>query len=226
MKITYFGHSCFLVEMGENRLLFDPFIKPNPLASTVNFSAIEADYIILSHGHVDHVADVEEIAKRTEATIIANWEIANWFGNKGIVKAHAMNTGGKCGFEFGTLKMVTAIHSSSMPDGTYGGNPNGYVIESAEKTFYYSGDTALTFDMKLIADEFKIDFAFFPIGDNFTMGIEDACAAATFVKTDTIIGMHYNTFPPIEISEIEVMETARINNKKLILMNVGETIEL
>ena len=127
-------------------------------------------------------------------------------------------------FEFGTLKMVNALHSSSFPDGTYAGNPCGFVLESAERTFYYAGDTGLTLDMKLIAEEFKIDFALLPIGNNFTMGITDAIRAANFVGTQKIIGMHYDTFPPIEIDKTAAVLTAKRAEKDLVLMEIGETI--
>ena len=143
MRITYYGHSCFMAEIKGKKLLFDPFITPNELAKDINIADIEPDYILLSHGHNDHVADAEAIAKSSGATIIANYEVAMWFAGKGITKYHPMNHGGKWDFDFGTVKVVNAVHSSSMPDGSYGGNPIGFVIISEEKNFYYSGDTAL-----------------------------------------------------------------------------------
>ncbi|MBA9078048.1 MULTISPECIES: metal-dependent hydrolase [Rufibacter] len=226
MEITYYGQSCFLCDLGGTRVLFDPFITPNPLASEVDLDQIECDYILLSHGHADHVADAEYLLKKTGATLVANFEIVSWYQNKGIEKVHPMNTGGKVHLPFGTVKMVNAVHSSSLPDGSYAGTAGGYVVESAEKTFYFAGDTALTLDMKLIGDRYHVNFAFLPIGDNFTMDVEDALVAANYVNTKKIIGMHYDTFPYIEIDHIEALELARRQQKELILMEIGQTIEL
>ncbi|GAB3813503.1 metal-dependent hydrolase [Pontibacter rugosus] len=226
MKITYYGQSCFLFEIGENRVLFDPFISPNELASNINVDDIKADYILLSHGHQDHVHDAEQIAKNNNSTLVAIHEIATWFGNKGVEKTHPMNIGGKVTLPFGTVKMVNAIHSSSLPDGTYAGTAAGFVVETENKTFYYAGDTALTYDMKLIPEQFDVDFALMPIGDNFTMDIHDAMVAADFVQVDTVIGMHFDTFPYIKIDKDEVMEVAKMVDKELILIEIGQTIEL
>jgi L-ascorbate metabolism protein UlaG (beta-lactamase superfamily) len=226
MNITYYGHSCFKVEIGGINLLFDPFITGNPLASSIDINTIEADYILISHGHGDHAGDAEAIAKRTGALLISNYEITEWFKTKGVENVAGMNIGGKSHFDFGTLKMVSAIHSSSMPDGSYGGNPAGFVVESAEKTFYYAGDTALTSDMKLLAERFKIDFAFLPIGDYFTMGIEDAIVAANFVNTKKIIAMHFDSFPPIEIDHLASNIIAKNAGKDLIIPEIGATFSL
>lgn len=226
MEITYYGHACFLVKIGDHKILFDPFISPNQLASKIDVNKIEADYILLSHGHEDHVADAEQIAKRTGATIVSNFEITTWYNNKGIEKTHPMNHGGKKHFEFGTVKMMNAVHSSSMPDGSYGGNPVSYVIETAKNIFYFAGDTALHYEMKLIGDQNKLDFAMLPIGDNFTMDINDAVVAAEFLNTKKIFGMHYDTFPYIEIDCIEATMIAKKNNKELILMDIGESQEI
>ncbi len=224
MEITYLGHASFLFATGDTKILFDPFISPNPLASEIKIEELKPDYILLSHGHEDHTADVEAIARQSGATIVANAEIAGYYQNKGFEKVIGMNIGGKIFLEFGSVKMVTAIHSSSFADGSYAGNPGGFVIEAAEKTFYYAGDTALTMDMKLIGEEYEIDFAILPIGDHFTMGIEDAVRAADFVGTSKIIGMHYDTFPPIQIAKTTAMMTAKRAEKELILMEIGETI--
>lgn len=226
MKITYYGQSCFLFEIGENRVLFDPFISPNELASSINVDDIKADYILLSHGHQDHVHDAEQIAKNNNSTIVATFEITNWYGQKGLENLHPMNTGGKVTLPFGTVKMVNAIHSSSLPDGTYAGSAAGFVVETETQTFYFAGDTALTYDMKLIPEQFDVDFALLPIGDNFTMDIHDAMIAADFVQVDKVIGMHFDTFPYIAIDKEEVMEVAQMADKELILMEIGQTIEL
>lgn len=227
MEVTYYGHSCFLLQMGDYKVLFDPFITPNELAKNIEVDTIEADFILISHAHQDHTADVERIARRTGAKIVSNWEITQYYAKKGLENVHPMNTGGKWDFEFGTVKLVSAVHSSSFPDGSYGGSANGFVVESGEKTFYYSGDTALFSDMKLIEQQYKkIDFAFLCIGDNFTMDVNDAVIAANWINTKKIIGMHFNTFPYIEIDPAESDMIARNNNKELILLNIGQTINL
>lgn len=226
MRITYYGHACFLAEINGKRILFDPFITPNELASKIDINSIQADYIFLSHGHGDHVADVEAIYKNTKATLVSTFEVVSWFAEKGLENNHPMNHGGRKQFDFGAVKMVTAVHSSSLPDGSYGGNPAGFVFETEDKTFYFAGDTALTLDMKLIAEEFDVDFAILPIGDNFTMGIEDAVRAADFVGTDMFIGMHYDTFPYIRIEHDRVKAVAANAKKDVKLMQIGETLTL
>lgn len=226
MQITYYGHSCFMIETEGKKLLFDPFITPNELAKNINIDTLKPDYILLSHGHQDHVADVERIYKNSKATLVSNFEVVSWFAGKGIENNHPMNHGGRKKWDWGSVKMVNAIHSSSLPDGSYGGNPAGFVVEMKNKTFYFAGDTALTMDMKLIGEEFKIDFAFMPIGDNFTMGIDDALKAADFVGTKTIIGMHYDTFPYIAIDQNDVHKVAAKAGKELKLLEIGQTITL
>lgn len=225
-KITYYGHSTFLISIGGKNILFDPFITPNEKATKIAIPSIQADYILVTHGHEDHVADVESIAKLTQATIVANFEVATWFEGKGLQNVQSMNHGGSKILEFGKIKYVNAIHSSTLPDGTPGGNPGGFVVQSDDACFYYAGDTALTYDMKLIAEEFTIDFAFMPIGDNFTMGIKDAIKAAEYVGTQKIIGMHYDTFPQIEINKEEAKKAADKAGLELIMLNIGETITL
>jgi len=226
MKITFFGHACFMIETMGKLLLFDPFITPNALASNVNVDSIKPDYIILSHGHEDHVADVELIYKNSDATIISNYEVINWFGSKGLDQGHPMNPGGKWQFDFGSLKMVNAIHSSSMPDGSYGGVPVGIIISNQESTFYYSGDTALTKDMELIGEEFDLSFAIMPIGDNFTMGISDAIKACEMVKTDKLIGVHFDTFPYVKIDHESAKKTASDKNITLFIPEIEQEISL
>ncbi|CAN5166862.1 metal-dependent hydrolase [soil metagenome] len=226
MKITYYGHSCFAVNAGAKTLLFDPFISPNPLADSVDVESVGADYVLLTHGHEDHVADAEAILKRTGATLIANFEVANWFEKRGIAKTHPMNHGGEATFDFGVVKAVSAIHSSSLPDGSYGGNPMGFVISTVDEVFYVSGDTALTYDMKLIDDEFRLDWAALCIGDNFTMGIADAVRAADFVGVRTVLGLHYDTFPPIQIDHGKAKAMFHASEKELVLPAIGSTIDL
>lgn len=225
MKVTYYGHSCFCVELNGKKLIFDPFITPNELAKNIDVAKIEADYILISHGHEDHIADAVALAKRTKAKIICNWEINVWLSSKGVENIHPMNIGGKVKLDFGNVKCVAAVHSSSMPDGTYGGNPMGFVVESEKSNFYYAGDTALSYDMKLIGDYRKIDYAFLPIGDNFTMGVDNAIIACDFINCNDIIGMHYDTFGYIKINQEEAISKFDRSGRKLTLMKIGETIE-
>ncbi|MDO9554158.1 metal-dependent hydrolase [Rhodonellum sp.] len=226
IKITYYGHSSFLLEIGDKRIVFDPFFRSNPKASHIDINEIRPDYVLVSHGHNDHVEDVEFLVNSTDAVLVSNFEIVNWFAEKGVKNHHSMNHGGSKVFDFGKVKYVNAIHSSTLPDGTSGGNPGGFVIKSEKGCFYFAGDTALSYDMKLIKEEFDLDFAFLPIGDNYTMGMEDAIKAADFVGTDKIIGMHYNTFPDIEIDLENAKKVALQAGKELILINIGETITL
>jgi L-ascorbate metabolism protein UlaG (beta-lactamase superfamily) len=226
MRITFYGHSCFLAEVNGKKLLFDPFITPNDLAKHININTIEADYIFLSHGHFDHVSDAEAIARATGATIVANYEVAMWFAGKGIEKYHPMNTGGNRDFDFGSVKCVNAVHSSAMPDGSYGGIPMGFIITSADKNFYYTGDTALTMDMQLIPRFARIDFSVMPVGDNFTMGISDAAEAAKMIGTDKVIGVHYDTFGYIRIDKQHAIADFKNKGLNLLLPGIGETIEI
>lgn len=226
MEFTYYGHSCFSVTVNQKKLLFDPFISGNELAKGIDINSIEADYILLSHGHFDHTADAESIAARTGATIIANYEIAMWFAGKGIKKYQPMNTGGKWTFDFGTVKCVNAVHSSGLPDGSYGGNPMGFIILNDEQNFYYSGNTALTLDMQLVPLFAETGFAILPIGDNFTMGPEDAVQAAKMVQTKTVIAVHYDTFGYIKTDHQKAVELFKNNELDLKLPAIGETIIL
>ncbi|MGB4844220.1 MAG: metal-dependent hydrolase [Ferruginibacter sp.] len=226
MQFTYYGHSCFSVEINGKKLLFDPFITGNDLAKDIDINSIEADYILLSHGHSDHVGDAETIAKRTGASIVAAYEVAMWFAAKGIQKYHPMNTGGKWNFDFGTVKCVNAIHSSSLPDGSNGGNPMGFIIISDEINFYYAGDTALTLDMQLIPMFANIDLAILPVGDNFTMGMEDAIQAAKMVQTKMVIGVHYDTFGFIKIDHQKAIDLFKKSELELMLPTIGETINV
>jgi len=226
MNITYYGHSCFGVEVNGKHLLFDPFITPNELAQHIDISKIQADYILISHGHEDHIADAEVIAKRTKAKIICAWEINVWLSEKGVQNLHPMNVGGKIQLDFGSVKCVAATHSSGLPDGTYGGNPMGFVVESTEGSFYYAGDTALTYDMKLIGEYRTIDFAFLPIGDNFTMGVDNAIIACDFINCGQIIGMHYDTFGYIKIDKESAINKFARAGKNLTLMEIGNIIKI
>jgi L-ascorbate metabolism protein UlaG (beta-lactamase superfamily) len=226
MKLTYYGQSCFAVETGGRNLLFDPFITPNELAKHINIEQIKADYILVSHGHQDHVADLIPIAKKNNATVIAAYEVAMWANQQGVENYHPMNTGGKWKFDFGTVKCTSAIHSSVMPDGSYGANPMGFIVTTNEKTFYYSGDTALTMDMQLVPRWGKPDFAVLPIGDNFTMGYEDAIMAAEMIQCKKIIGVHYDTFGFIKIDHEKVKKAFSEAGLDLYLVPVGGSIDV
>lgn len=226
MDFTFYGHASFGVKIGGKNILFDPYISANEKAASVKIDEIPVDYILISHGHEDHVADVENIAKRTGAKLVSNFEIISWFANRGLSNGHPMNHGGSWDFDFGNVKYVNAIHSSVMPDGAYGGNPGGFIIKSAEANFYYSGDTALHMDMKLIGKYEKLDFAVLPIGNNFTMGIDDAIIASDFINCNKIIGVHYDTFGYIEIDHKEAKRKFAEKGKELILLQIGQTIQI
>lgn len=226
MKFTYYGHSCFAVEIKNKKILFDPFVTYNELAKNVVVDTIEADYIFLSHGHEDHIADCIGIAARTGAKVVCAFEIHTWLNKQGITNTHPMNTGGKWNFDFGTVKCVTAHHSSGLPDGTYGGSPMGFVFTSEAGNFYYAGDTALTLDMQLIPKYTRLDFAVLPIGDNFTMDAADAAEAAKFVECQKVIGVHYDTFGYIKIDHQQARDLFAKQGLSLTLLQPGETIEL
>ncbi len=227
MQLTFYGHSCFLVEIKGKKLLFDPFITYNELArDVVDVNAIEADYILQSHGHIDHIADAVSIAKRTGAKVISNWEIHEWFNKQGVANTHPMNTGGKWNFGDFTVKCVVAQHSSGLPDGSYGGNPLGFIVYTDEGTFYYSGDTALTLDMQLIPRWAKLNFAILPIGDNFTMDAADAAECARMIQCTNVVGVHYDTFGFIKIDQEAAKETFKKAGAILHLVEIGKSIQL
>ena len=226
MKFTYYGHSCFLVETAGHRILFDPYITPNPLAKHIDIERIQADFILLSHGHEDHVADVVSIARRTGAQVICAFEIMTWLNHQGIENVHPMNTGGGFNFKFGRIKATVAQHSSSMPDGSYGGNPMGFIVYTEEGNFYYSGDTALTLDMQLVPKWARLRFAILPIGDNFTMDAKDAADAAEMVKATRVIGVHYDTFGYIVINQEEAKKSFEAKGIELLLPGIGATVEV
>lgn len=226
MELTYYGHSCFGLRVGGSRLLFDPFIRPNELAKEVPVEQIEADFILLSHGHFDHVSEVEEIGKRTSAPLVGMFEVLSWFEQKGLDAPYKMNIGGRAQFPFGAVKMVPAVHSSSMPDGSYGGVAGGFVLEATEGNLYFAGDTALTYEMKLIGERTKLNVALLPIGDNFTMGIDDALQAAQWLGVKRVVGMHYDTFPPIKLDREAALQKAQQAGVELLLLNIGQTITL
>lgn len=225
MKITYLGHASLGIEIQGKNIIVDPFVSGNELAKHIDVNSLKADYILVTHAHGDHILDVETIAKNTGAMIVSNAEITDYYAAKGF-KTHPMNHGGSWQFDFGKVKYVTALHSSSFPDGSYGGQPGGFVIETDEKNIYIAGDTALTFDMKLIPMRTPLDLAILPIGSNFTMDVDDAAIAAEFLEVNTVLGYHYDTFGYIKIDHEIAKQKFANKNKELILIPVGDSIEL
>lgn len=226
MEATYYGHSCFNLDTGEANLLIDPFITPNPLAAHVDVANLEADAVLLTHGHMDHMADAEDIVKRSGATLVCNYEIGNWYAAKDINTLSQVNQGGSVQINDAQVKYVNAIHSSSLPDGSYGGNPGGFIIKTGEKTVYHAGDTALMMDMELFGRQERFDVALLPIGDVFTMGVTDAILAAEMLKCERVVGMHYDTFPPIEIDKEAAKQAFAKAGIELILMEIGSSITI
>lgn len=224
MKITFYGHASLGIETNGKHIIVDPYITANELASHIDIATLKADYILLTHAHGDHILDVDAIAQNTGATIVSNAEIATYYQKKGF-NVHPMNHGGSWKFDFGSVKYVNAIHSSQFPDGTYGGNQGGFVIE-ADKNIYIAGDTALTFDMKLIPLRTKLNLAILPIGSNFTMDAEDAVIASDFVECNEVLGYHYDTFGYIKIDHEATKKLFSDKGKKLTLLEVGSSIEL
>ncbi len=224
MKFTYYGHAAFSLEIGGKHLVFDPFISPNDLAKSIDINTIKADYILVSHGHGDHIADVAAIAKNTGATVIGGIEVINWLSAKGVENAMGINFG-SIELDFGRLSFVPAAHSSSLPDGSYGGNPGGFVIASTNSNFYYSGDTSLSAEMQMIPYYADINFAVLPIGGYFTMDAKDAVKAADLIQCKTVIGVHYDTFPPIKLDKDHAKSLFAMADKELLLPEIGESIE-
>jgi len=226
MRLTFYGHATFAIELSGKTFLFDPFFTGNPLVKNIEIDKIKADYIFITHGHGDHTGDVVAIAKNTGAVCVAPAEVAGWLGKNGVEKVHGLNHGGPVSFDFGKVRAVNAIHSSSFGDGTYAGNPVGYVFTTSGGNFYIAGDTALTMDMQLIPLWAKLDFSVMPIGGNYTMDVADAIHAADFVKCGTVVGIHYNTWPPIVIDTEKATAAFKASGKKLLLPAPGATIEL
>lgn len=226
MTLTYYGHSCFLLETGGRRILVDPFISGNPLAAGVDVNALRCDYIFPTHGHNDHTGDLETVAKNNpEALIVGIWEIYSRYNAKGF-KAHPMNKGGWRNFDFGRVKMVTAVHSSSFPDGGYAGAPAGFVFDTPEGTVYFAGDTALTLDMQLIPMTCPtLQLAVLPIGSNFTMDYHDAVIASDFIRCNRIVGCHYDSFGFIKIDHAAAQAAFSEKGKELVLMEIGSRID-
>lgn len=232
MDITYYGQSAFLIKLGGGTILFDPFITDNPKAPKVDINTIKPDYILVSHGHADHIGDTAAIAKHSGATVICNFEIADWLEKKhSIENTIDLNLGGGVDLPFGRVQLVPAWHSSDLPDGSSGGTAGGFIVTHQKRddklgTFYFSGDTALFTEMKLFGRRHKIDHAFLCLGDHYTMGAVDAVHAADYLGCDKIIGMHFDTFPPIEIDHQATLDLFAKANKTLKLPMPGESFML
>lgn len=224
MKITFLGHASLQIEIANTTIIVDPFISANEKAKHIDINKLKADYILLTHAHQDHILDVEVIAKNTGAKIISNFEIVTYYNKLGI-EGHPMNHGGSWQFDFAKVTMTNAIHSSSFPDGTYGGNPAGFILETKQVNVYIAGDTALTMDMKLIPLQCKIDLAILPIGDNFTMGVDSSIIASDFIECDKILAYHFDTFGFIEINHQKAIAKFKDKNKELIILEIGKSIK-
>lgn len=224
MNITFYGQNTLVISNNDITLVVDPFISGNPLAKDkVEVSDIKPDYILLTHAHQDHILDAESLAKQNEAIIVSNYEIAMHYQAKGVT-VHPMNHGGTWDFGSFAVQYVNAVHTSAFPDGSNGGDPGGFVLTMNNKTIYIAGDTALTYDMKLIPMRHKLDLAILPIGDNFTMGYQDAVIASDFVQCDKVLGVHYDTFGYIEIDHEAAKKAFKDANKQLILLDIGASI--
>lgn len=226
MKITYHGHSFVQIKSGEKMILIDPFITGNALTE-IRVEDLQPDAIIVTHGHGDHIGDTVELAKRSNALIISNFEIASYLGCLGL-KTHGMNIGGAYQFDFGRIKFTQAFHSSSFiteqKEIIYLGMPMGVLFMNEGKTIYHAGDTGLFSDMKLIGERHPIDVAFLPIGDNFTMGPDDATYAASLLKAKAIVPIHYNTFPPIKQDPKRFVQMLEDGNG--LILNPGDAMEI
>ncbi len=226
ISVKWHGHATFSLDVNGTQLVVDPFFAGNNPSAKTSADAVTADFILQTHGHGDHIADTVGLAKRTGATVIANFEICNWIGAQGHDKVHAMNTGGGYNFPFGRVKMTPALHSSGLPDSSYGGDPGGFLISAGGKTIYVAGDTALFSDMALIGRA-GLDLAIVPVGDNFTMGPEDAVLALDYLKPKVVIPCHYNTWPPIAIDVAAWAERVKRETAvRPIVLDVDETFSL
>lgn len=226
MKITFGGHSCFLIEFAQHKILIDPFLTGNPLAG-LQTERVEADYILVTHGHGDHLGDTIPIAKRSKATIIAPYELAVYCQMQGLT-AHTMHIGGSWQFPFGKVKLTPALHGSAVIDEhgiTYTGNPCGFLIQAEGKTLYHAGDTGLFGDMNMIGRSTPVDLAMLPIGDNFVMGPDDAVEAAKFVQAKQVIPIHYNTFDVIRQDPL-VFKEKLSGIAECTVMNPGESMDI
>lgn len=219
-ELTWLGHSTFLVKTASHSILIDPFLTDNP-AATVSAEDVSADAILITHGHFDHVGDAVAIAKRTSAVVISNFEICEWLSAQGVDNVHGMHIGGFHQFDFASVKLTIAHHGSMLPDGSHGGNPTGIILATNDATIYFAGDTGLFLDMQLIADH-ELDVAVLPIGDNYTMGPEDAVKAAKFLKAKHVVPCHFDTWPLIaQDADAWAAELENATQSKALLLKVG-----
>jgi L-ascorbate metabolism protein UlaG (beta-lactamase superfamily) len=223
IELTWLGHATWLIQYQQHRILLDPFLNDSPTAP-MKASEVDADTILVSHGHFDHVADVAEIANRCGSTVVAGFEIAEWFSkNHGVEKTVGMNIGGSLSLPFGSIKMTPAIHSSQLPDGSYGGVAAGFLVMLGEKKIYFACDTSLFSDMKLIAEK-QIDVAVLPIGDLFTMGPKDSVQAANYLNAKQVLPSHYDTWPPIAQDSVAWAEMMKAGSTtQPFVLQPGET---
>jgi L-ascorbate metabolism protein UlaG (beta-lactamase superfamily) len=225
IKVTWYSHACILIQTGEVSLLVDPFLTGNPLAP-VKADHVPADYILVSHGHGDHLGDTVQMAKRTGATVISNFEIHNWLVGQGVQNVHPQHIGGGFNYPWGRVKLTIAHHGSVLPDGSYGGNPCGFLFYIKGKKIYHACDTGLFYDMRLIGEE-GVDLAILPIGDNFTMGPDDSLRAVKLIQPKHAVPIHYDTFEVIK--QDPAAWKKRVEQETLtrvILLKPGEHVEI
>jgi L-ascorbate metabolism protein UlaG (beta-lactamase superfamily) len=226
LNLTFMGHSCFLLDDGKHKVIIDPVISGNPMAK-VSADDLKVDYILLTHGHGDHMGDALELAKRNEATIISNFEIAAFAASNGVEKTAGLHIGGGSDFPFGSLKLTIAHHGSTLGDSMgYGGNPVGFIVRMAGKIIYHAGDTGLFLDMKLIGELDKIDVALLPIGGYFTMDVNDAAKAVEFLMPRKVIPMHYDTFDPIKADPTILANKVKPLGTECIILQPGHSYGL
>ena len=225
VKITWYSHACLMIETEGTKLLVDPFITGNPLAP-IAANDLDPDYIFVSHGHGDHVGDTVDIAKRTGATVVSNFEIHNWLAAQGVENGHPQHIGGGFDYPWGRVKLTIAHHGSALPDGSYGGNPCGFLFYIQGKKIYHACDTGLFYDMKLIGEE-GIDLAVLPIGDNFTMGPADALRAVRLIEPKQVLPIHYDTFDVIQQDPAAwKVLVEKQTGATVALLKLGESLEL
>lgn len=227
IKYTYVGHATHLLDVNGKKIVIDPFFGDNP-STDMAADAVQADYILLTHGHFDHVADAVAIAKRTGATVVSNFEISNWLGQQGVPQEqlHAQHIGGGFNYDFGYVKFTIAHHGSGLPDGSDGGNPAGLLITADGKKLYFAGDTGLFYSMKLYGEE-GIDFAVLPIGDNFTMGPDDALRAVKLLTPKVVVPSHYNTWDLIaQDAEAWKTRVEAETGSKVVVLKPGESLNV
>lgn len=226
IEVTFMGHACFLLEAKGKKILIDPFLSGNPLAGT-DPESLKPDLILLTHGHGDHLGDAIEIAKSSGAEMLGVYELMNYCQSRGVENVHQAHMGGKISYDFGWVKLVPAFHSSSTPDGTYTGNPVGFVVNFFGHHFYHAGDTGIFGDMELIGRIFGVDTAMLPIGSTFTMDIDEAVEAVKMLKCSNVIPMHYNTFPPVEADpEVFKKKVEEATDTRVIILKPGQTTSL